>query len=228
MEEIRIRIDHITDTSTVSSATRSSLLIQFDAIANLIWRKPSDIFQRLESWVFASDTGLLLAHTGSGELVGFSVYRRLTLGSARVIHRETTNVIPAVQGRGVWTALTRRLLLDLATGAEDRPLHVAFRTRNPIVYIANYKLCEAIVPDLLRTGPADPGLENLALRAAQQVYPQLPVHLPWMVMLNAYAGAGYHAQPDHRSPEINARFFDPPGLEEPASALFVLGRLRVR
>lgn len=226
MVERDITVSHVTDPTALASAARSSLLAHFDTIANLIWGKPADVFQRLESWIFASDTGLLLARAPSGELVGFSVYRRLTLGSARIIHRETTNVIPAAQGRGVWTAFTRRLLHDLAAGTDGRPLHLAFRTRNPIIYMANYGLCEAIVPDLLRSRLPDPSLAELAGRAAEQLYPYLCLQRPAMVMPDAYVGAGYRSAPRHRDEEIHTRFFAAPGMEQPASALFVLGRVK--
>jgi hypothetical protein len=226
MDESDITVSHVPDTTALAPAARRALLAHFDAITNLIWRKPADVFERLEPWVFASDTGLLLAHSLSGALVGFSVYRRLTLDAALIIHRETTNVLPAAQGHGVWTAFTRRLLHDLAETAVGRRLHLAFRTRNPIIYMANYGVCEAIVPDLLRSGSTDCSLADLAARAAERLYPYLRLHRPSMIMLDAYAGSGYREAPRHRDEEINARFFATPGLEQPASALFVLGRAK--
>ncbi len=226
MEESDITVSHVTDPTELAPDARSSLLAHFDRFSNLIWRKPPDVFQRLEAWVLAHDTGLLLACARSGELVGFSVYRRLTLDSALIVHRETTNVIPSAQGRGVWRAFTRRLLCDLAARRHGHSLHLAFRTRNPIVYTANYGVCEAIVPDLLRPRLTDPGLENLAARAAERLYPHLRLHRSSMVMPDAYAGTGYRAVPRHRDGEINTRFFAAPGLAQPDSALFVLGRVR--
>jgi hypothetical protein len=225
MSESDITVSHVTDTTALAQPERWSLLARFDAITNLIWCKPADVFQRLEPWVFAPDTGFLLARNRSGEIVGFSLYRRLTVGPALVIHRETTNVVPAAQGRGVWTAFTRRLLDDTGSSGTGPPLHLALRTRNPIIYMGNYRTCEAIVPDLLQ-GLTDHSLEDLAARAAERLYPHLRLHRPSMVMPDAYRGAGYRETPQHRDQKIDARFFDVPGLEQPASALFVLGRVR--
>jgi hypothetical protein len=226
MDEHGISVSHIADTTALSPSARGFLLASFDAIADVIWYKPADLFQRLESWVFALDTGLLLARAGTGELVGFSLYRRLTVDAERVIHRETTNVLPSHQGRGVWTAFTRRLLNDLATDTAGRPLHLAVRTRNPINYAAYHGVCEAIVPDLLRGESAEPRLEDLAARTAERVYPHVRLHRPSMIMPDAYVGVGYRQAPRHNDPAINSRFFASPGLEQPTSALFVLGRVK--
>ncbi|MGH7334216.1 MAG: hypothetical protein ACREKS_16030 [Candidatus Rokuibacteriota bacterium] len=225
MDESDITVSHVTDTTALAPAARRSLLECFDAITNLIWCKPADVFQRLEAWVFASDTGLLLARARSGELVGFSVYRRLPLDPTLIIHRETTNVRPAAQGRGVWTAFTRRLLHDLVPATAGR-LHLASRTRNPIIYMAYYGVCEAIVPDLLQ-GSTDHDLEELAPRAAERLYPHLHLHRPSMIMADAYLGADYREAPRHRDHMINTRFFALPGLERPTNALFLLGRVKV-
>lgn len=225
MDEHGISVSHIADTTALAQAARWFLLSCFDAITDVIWCKPADVFQRLESWVFAPDTGLLLARARTGELVGFSLYRRLTVDSELIVHRETTNVIPSAQGRGVWTAFTRRLLHDLATDTAGGRLHLAFRTRNPIIYTAYHRVCEAIVPDLLRGEVADPRLEDLAARTAERLYPHLRLHRPSMVMPDAYVGAGYRQAPRHHDQAINTSFFATPGLEQPASALFVLGRV---
>ena len=224
MDTRDIAVSHIVDAGTLAPAARQSLLAHFDSITNRIWRKPADVFQRLEPWVFAPAAGLLLGHSHGGELVAFSVYRRIVLDSVLIVHRETTNVIPAVQGRGVWTAFTHRLRLDLAPNGGR--LHLALRTRNPIIYMANYRVCEAMVPDLFRQGPSDPSLEDLAHRAAERLYPHLDLHRPSMVMPGAYVGTSYREAPRHRDEEINTRFFGAPGLAQPTSALFVLGRLK--
>jgi hypothetical protein len=224
MDNRDIAVSHVLNAAALAPAARQSLLAHFDSITNLIWRKPSDVFQRLEPWVFAPDAGLLLGHRRGGELVAFSLYRRIVLDSVLIVHRETTNVIPSVQERGVWTAFTRRLLHDLATVGGR--LHLALRTRNPIIYMANYRICEAIVPDLFRPGLTDPSLEELARRAAERLYPHLDLHRPSMVMRGAYVGVDYREAPRHRDDQINTRFFCAPGLEEPTSALFVLGRVQ--
>jgi len=226
MRETEITVSHVNDPTALAPGARRSLLARFDAITNLIWRKPADVFQRLETWVFAPDTGLLLARTRGGEIVGFSVYRRLTIGLALVIHRETTNVVPAAQGRGVWTAFTRRLLDDTRSSATARRLHFALRTRNPIIYMANHRYCEAMVPDLLQ-GVTDHTLEDLAAHAAERLYPHLRLHRPSMIMVDAYVGAVYREAPRHRDQRTNARFFDVPGLEQRDNALFVLGRVKL-
>lgn len=224
MDTRDIAVSHIIDAGTLAPGARQSLLAHFDSITNQIWRKPADVFQRLEAWVFAPDAGLLLGHSPGGELVAFSVYRRLILDAVLIVHRETTNVIPAVQGRGVWAAFTRRLRLDLAPSGGR--LHLALRTRNPIIYMANYRVCEAMVPDLFRQGLSDPSLEDLAHRAAERLYPHLDLHRPSMVMPDAYVGTSYYEVPRHRDEAINTRFFATPGLAQPTSALFVLGRLK--
>jgi hypothetical protein len=225
MDNRDIAVSHVINAAALAPAARQSLLAHFDSITNLIWRKPSDVFQRLEPWVFAPDAGLLLGHTRGGELVAFSLYRRVVLDSALIVHRETTNVLPVAQARGVWTAFTRRLLHDSA--AAGGRLHLALRTRNPIIYMANYRVCEAIVPDLFRPGLTDPSLEDLAHRAAERLYPHLDLHRPSMVMHGAYEGADYREAPRHRDDEVNSRFFCVPGLEVPTSALFVLGRVQL-
>jgi hypothetical protein len=225
MGENEIAISHVTDTTALPPAERQVLLTRFDAITDLIWRKPSDIFQRLESWVCGPDTGILLARSHQTEIVGFSVYRRLALGAALVIHRETTNIVPGVQGRGVWTAFTRRLLNDLGPTASGRPLHLAFRTRNPVIYMANYRYCESVAPDLIG-GSTDRALIDLAVCAAERLYPQLRLDRTSMVMSHAYGGFAYREPPCHHDPRVTARFFAVPGLAPPDSALFALGRVR--
>jgi hypothetical protein len=224
MSESAVTISHVSDTSALPPAERRILLARFDAITNLIWRKPADIFQRLEAWVCTPDTGLLLASDAT-EIVGFSVYRRLRLGPDLVIYRETTNVAPRAQGRGVWTAFTRRLLSEAAPTAPGHPVHLAFRTRNPIVYMANYRWCEAIVPDLFRPAP-DPVLMDLAVRAAQRLYPHLPLERPAMVISGAYAGLAYREGPRHRDARVTALFSAIPGLAPSDAAVFALGRVK--
>lgn len=219
-----VTISHATDITALPPAELRSALVRFDAIANLIWHKPPDIFQRLEAWLSSRETGLLLAWHET-ELVGFSLYRRLGLGEDLVLYRETTNVMPGAQGRGVWTSFTRRLLSDVSRAAPRRAVHLAFRTRNPVIYTANYRYCEAIVPDVFRGSPAA-SLLDLAARTAERLYPHLPLDRSAMVMPGAYAGCAYREEPRHRDPRVTARFRGIPGLAPPDAALFVLGRVR--
>jgi len=93
-----------------------------------VWR------ERLEgSWFDRVDRLLLVLDRGS-EIIGWTSYRRLELVGARILYMDTTGVVPGHQRHGLIPVIQSRAVLRTLLAGPLSPLHVVYRTRNPVVW----------------------------------------------------------------------------------------------
>ena len=113
-----------------------------------------------DSSPFDRKFSLILVYDASG-LVAFSVYRKLRIAGRPAIYRSGTEVLPAHQGRGLYGFFTTEVLKSSgAVDNGDSGVLYGWRTRNPIVWAANARICEKVTPSLLG------GTQDAALQAA--------------------------------------------------------------
>jgi hypothetical protein len=157
------------DASLVSPGERRPLMDAMNGIIAVNW-KATEPHWTADASPFDRKFSLILVYAGSG-LIAFSVYRKLELAAGPAIYRSGTEVLPAHQGRGLYGFFTSEILKS--SGAADTPesgILYGWRTRNPIVWAANAKICEKVTPSLLGD------TQDPALQAAPSV-PMIMRHL---------------------------------------------------
>jgi hypothetical protein len=134
--------------------------------------------------------------------------------------------LPAHQGRGLYGFFTSEVLKNAGTAdkAEGSVLY-GWRTRNPIVWAANAKICEKVTPSLLGDGQ-DPALQAACIEMCSSLYPDKPLEVPGMIMRGAYGHIKHHRQTYHGTASLvdvaMSRM-----IPDPADALFSVGYARV-
>ena len=122
---------------------------------------------------FDGKYSLILVYDGAG-LVAFSVYRMLQISGGLAIYRSGTEVLPAHQGRGLYGFFTSEVLKSSGAAEEsDGSVLYGWRTRNPIVWAANAKICEKVTPSLLGDAQ-DPALQAACIEMCSSLYPGKP------------------------------------------------------
>jgi len=211
----------------VPADRRSAMLAQCDEILGASWHMTGPVWAGRQS-VFGENYGIVLVLC-EDEPVGFSIYQRLTVDDSRVLYRAGTHFLPAHQDRGLYSRL-RDLIISTELYETELgggpPTHYAWRTRNPIVWATNARVCRSVVPSLL-DGAVDSRLVELARLVADVLHPHNALEVPSMIMPDAYrtVGLAYKAQPRHRDPRIDALFAGNPALADPSAAIFSLGEL---
>jgi hypothetical protein len=201
---------------------RTAILGTFDEIMDELWHKDPLLFRNQEKRLFADDHGFVIVSLDA-RAVGFLLYRRLTVGGEHVLYRSATHVRRAHHGRGLNRLMSERLLsLEYGEGT-DGPVYIAWRTRNPIVWDWNRRLCSRVVPDLV-TGDNDPALVPRCVRAAGVLFPHLTVELPSMIMRGAYPLLSVREPQHHRDRRLDALFFENTSLANSDDAIFSFGR----
>jgi len=183
------------DASLVSPGERRPLMDAMNGIIAVNW-KATEPHWTAEASPFDRKFSLILVYASSG-LVAFSVYRKLRLAAGPAIYRSGTEVLPAHQGRGLYGFFTSEVLRSsgAADTAESGILY-GWRTRNPIVWAANAKICAKVTPSLL--GDAEyPGLQAACIEMCSLLYPGRPLELPTMIMRGAYGHIKHHRQAYH-------------------------------
>jgi hypothetical protein len=90
--------------------------------------------ERLEESWFDRVDRLLLVLDGREEVVGWTSYRSAELAGERVLYMDTTGMTPEHQRHGLIPRIQSRIVLRQLAARPLRPLHVVYRTRNPIVW----------------------------------------------------------------------------------------------
>ena len=117
-----------------------------------------------DSSPFDRKFSLILVYDASG-LVAFSVYRKLRIAGGRAIYRSGTEVLPAHQGRGLYGFFTTEILRSSgAADNGDSGVLYGWRTRNPIVWAANARICEKDYALAARRHPGSPRCRRPASR----------------------------------------------------------------
>jgi len=118
----------------------------------------------------------------------------LRIADQPAIYRRGTEVLPAHQGRGLYGFFTTEILK--AAGVSDNgdaDLLYGWRTRNPIVWAANARICEKVTPSLLG-GAHDPALQAACIEMCSLLYPGKALEIPGMIMRGAYGHIKHRRQ----------------------------------
>jgi hypothetical protein len=144
---------------------------------------------------------LILVYDRSG-LIAFSVYRVMNIANRQAIYRSGTEVLPAHQGRGLYGFFTSEILKRThAPAAGDGAVLYGWRTRNPIVWAANAKICDKVAPSLLGD-KADPALQAACVEMCQAIYPDKHLEVPSMIMRGAYGHIKHNRQAYHGTASV--------------------------
>jgi hypothetical protein len=182
----------VPDASVVDEADQPAVMDAMNGIIAVNW-KATEPHWTASSSPFDSKYSLVLVYDGSG-LVAFSVYRLLRIADRLAIYRSGTEVLPSHQGRGLYGFFTSEIL-KRSRGADrgDDGVLYGWRTRNPIVWAANAKICEKVTPGLLGD-VQDPALQAACVEMCSSLYPGKALEVPSMIMRGAYGHIRHHRQ----------------------------------
>src|SRR5436189_3281724 len=183
------------DASRVSASDRESLMDAMNGIVATNWRATEPHWTAASS-PFDSKYSLIFVHDRSG-LVAFSVYRILNVAGRLAVYRSGTEVLPAHQGRGLYGLFTSEILKRCrAATQENADILYGWRTRNPIVWAANAKICEKVAPSLLGDAQ-DAALQAACVEMCSALYPGKSLEVPSMIMRGAYGHIKHQRQAYH-------------------------------
>jgi hypothetical protein len=211
------------DASRIKACDRQPLMDAMNGIIAINWQAREPHWTSTSS-PFDKKYSLILVYDGSG-LVAFSVYRILQMSAGLGIYRSGTEVLPAHQGRGFYGFFTSEVLK--CSGAAERVGGVLYgwRTRNPIVWAANAKICEKVTPSLL-DDTQDLALQAACIEMCTSLYPGKPLELPDMIMRGAYGHIKHHRQDYHGTASLVDAAMSRK-IPNSADALFSVGYARV-
>src|SRR5882757_10752240 len=156
------------DASRVNGADRQPLMDAMNGIIAVNW-KATEPHWTAASSPFDGKYSLILVNDNSG-LVAFSVYRVLRISGGLAIYRSGTEVLPAHQGRGLYGFFTSEVLKCSGAAEKGDSVLYGWRTRNPIVWAANAKICEKVTPSLLEDAQ-DSALQAACVEMCALLYP---------------------------------------------------------
>ncbi|MDO9560688.1 MAG: hypothetical protein Q7J60_03630 [Bradyrhizobium sp.] len=167
---------------------------------------------------------LILVYDASG-LVAFSVYRRLRIAGRPAVYRSGTEVLPIHQGRGLYGFFTTEILKSSGATDGDDGILYGWRTRNPIVWAANARICAKATPSLLG-GAEDTALQAAGVEMCGLLYPGKHLEIPGMIMRGAYGHIKHHRQAYHgKAALVDAAM--QLVIPDSADALFSVGLVRL-
>jgi hypothetical protein len=212
------------DASRIGSADRQPLMDAMNNIIAVNWKATEPHWTEASS-PFDSKYGLVLVYDGSG-LAAFSVYRVLRVGGSLAIYRSGTEVLPIHQGRGLYGFFTSEVLkCSGAADSGEAGILYGWRTRNPIVWAANAKICEKVTPSLLGDAQ-DPALQAACVEMCSSLYPGKQLEVPDMIMRGAY-GHIKHRRQAYRGLAVLVDAAMSKMIPLSADALFSVGYARV-
>jgi len=212
------------DASQIEVADRQPLMDAMNGIIAVNWKATEPHWTAAAS-PFDGKYSLILVYNSSG-LIAFSVYRVLQMSGGPALYRSGTEVLPTHQGRGLYGFFTTEVLKR--SGAADKSegsVLYGWRTRNPIVWAANAKICEKVTPSLL-ADTQDPALQAACVEMCSSLYPGKSLEVPGMIMRGAYGHIKHHRQTYHGTASLvdvaMSRM-----IPNSADALFSVGYARV-
>ena len=212
------------DASLVSPGERRPLMDAMNNIIAVNW-KATEPHWTVASSPFDGKFSLILVYNASG-LVAFSVYRKLRIAGRLSIYRSGTEVLPAYQGRGLYGFFTAEVLKSSgAADSSDNGIFYGWRTRNPIVWAANARICEKVTPSLLGD-VKDIALQAACVEMCALLYPGKSLEIPSMIMRGAYGHIKHHRQAYHGSASLVDAAMQHM-IPDSADALFTVGFARV-
>jgi len=183
------------DASQIAAADQQSLMDAMNSIIAVNWKATEPHWTSASS-PYDSKYSLILVYDLSG-LIAFSVYRVMNIADRPAIYRSGTEVLPAHQGRGLYGFFTSQILKRIgASEAGDATVLYGWRTRNPIVWAANAKICDKVAPSLLGD-KADPELQSAGVEMCAALYPGKQLEVPSMIMRGAYGHIRHNRQTYH-------------------------------
>jgi hypothetical protein len=188
------------DASQIARSDRQPLMDAMNTIIAVNW-KATEPHWTAASPPYDGKYSLILVYDHSG-LVAFSVYRVMKIANRLAIYRSGTEVLPAHQGRGLYGFFASQILkrIDASTAGDDAVLY-GWRTRNPIVWAANAKLCDKVAPSLLGD-KADPELQSACVEMCSALYPGKQLEVPRMIMRGAYGHIKHNRQTYHGTASV--------------------------
>lgn len=212
------------DASRIPASDRQPLMAAMNGIIAVNWQATEPHWTASSS-PFDSKYSLILVHDRSG-LVAFSVYRLLEMSCGPGVYRSGTEVLPSHQGRGLYGFFTQEVLKRACAAAKGSgKLLYGWRTRNPIVWAANAKVCESVAPSLLDDAQ-DPVLQAACIEMCALLYPGKPLETPEMIMRGAYGHIKHHRQA-YRGPASLVDAAISRLIPDSADALFSVGYARL-
>ena len=180
------------DASRIDLADQQPVMDAMNGIIAVNWQATEPHWTAASS-PFDQKYGLILVDDGAG-LAAFSVYRVLPLAGRIAVYRSGTEVMPDHQGRGLYRFFTTEILKRAgALDGGDGSILYGWRTRNPIVWAANARICEKVMPSLL-SEDRDPALQAACVEMCAALYPGARLELPDMIMRGAYGHIKHHRQ----------------------------------
>ena len=211
------------DASHIAALDRQPVMDAMNGIIAINW-KAIEPHWTAESSPFNGKYSLILVYNDS-RLLAFSVYRVLRISGGLAIYRSGTEVLPAHQGRGLYGFFTSEVLKCSGAAEKGDSVLYGWRTRNPIVWAANAKICEKVTPSLLGN-TQDPALQAACIEMCSSLYPDKPLELPGMIMRGAYGHIKHHRQDYHGAASLVDAAMSRM-IPDTADALFSVGYARV-
>jgi hypothetical protein len=212
------------DASRISRGEQQPLMDAMNNIIAINWKATEPHWTAAAS-PFDKKFSLILVYARSG-LVAFSVYRRLRISGGPAIYRSGTEVLPAHQGRGLYGFFTTEVLKSSgAADNGDAGILYGWRTRNPIVWAANARICEKVVPCLLGD-TQDAAMQAACVEMCSLLYPGKSLEIPGMIMRGAYGHIKHHRQAYHGAASLVDAAMSRI-MPDSADALFSVGFARV-
>jgi hypothetical protein len=212
------------DASRISRGEQQPLMDAMNNIIAINWKATEPHWTAAAS-PFDKKFSLILVYASSG-LVAFSVYRRLRISGGSAIYRSGTEVLPAHQGRGLYGFFTTEVLKSSgAADNGDAGILYGWRTRNPIVWAANARICEKVVPCLLGD-TQDAAMQAACVEMCSLLYPGKSLEIPGMIMRGAYGHIKHHRQAYHGAASLVDAAMSRI-IPDSADALFSVGFARV-
>lgn len=212
------------DATRVSPAEQRPLMEAMNNIIAVNWQATEPHWTSASS-PFDKKFSLILVYDASG-LVAFSVYRRLLIAGRSAVYRSGTEVLPGHQGRGLYGFFTAEILRSSgAADSGDGGIFYGWRTRNPIVWAANARICKKVTPSLLGGAP-DTALQAACVEMCTLLYPGKTLEIPGMIMRGAYGHIKHHRQAYHGAASLADEAMQRV-IPDFADALFSVGLVRV-
>lgn len=185
---------------------------------------------RLEAGWFDRTDRLLLILAADREVVGWTSYRFARLAGERVLYMDMTGVMPEHQRHGLVPAAQTRVMLRFLAARPWRPVHVVYRTRNPVVMRGLRQRFggESVAPSLHGETPA--WGRTLASAVHEWLAELGELDDRTLAVRGAYAGRGGAIYGEAENPrsgdaEVDRHFDERLGLDD---ALLVIVRVTLR
>jgi GNAT superfamily N-acetyltransferase len=176
---------------------RAGIIDLLNEIISTNWRLDSP-------WWSASDTpfqdgyGIGLVRL-AGQIVGFSIWRRLSIDGRPAICRSGIELRPEHQRKGLFGLLLKGILdAELAAVPAGAEIYYTWRTRNPVAWSAHARTCKRLLPSL-SDGKGDDSLKDAAIQIARILYPDRELEFPNLIVRNSYPNITYYTQPTYES-----------------------------